>query len=108
MDRTVTTLASNLDAALKAANVPIVGVVIGDVADRTTWKVTPAYLQPQAQMVIDAFNPSDPAWEDAAKDREMDGLKAIRALADATFELKTNAWTKAQFLARVKAIYRGL
>lgn len=101
-------LARRLDVAIKAANVPIVGVSVGDALDKSTWKVSPGSLQAQAQPVIDAFVVDDQAIVAAEKDREIDNMKALRALGEATVELKTNTWTKAQFLARVKAIYRGL
>lgn len=97
-----------LDQAIKAAGVAIVGVSIGDPADKRTWKVQPPNLQSVAQATIDAFDPTDPALVIAEQDKEIDGMKALRALAEATFELKTTAFTKAQFLARVKVIFRSL
>ena len=48
------------------------------------------------------------AAADAQKDGEIDNLKALQAMVRATHELKTNAWTLAQYAARVKQIYRGL
>jgi hypothetical protein len=45
---------------------------------------------------------------DVQRDSEIDNMKAFQALARATHELKTNAWTLAQFGARIKQIYRGL
>lgn len=104
----MSTLAARLDRAIRSAGVAITGVSIGSDADRATWRVQPPDLQAAAQPTIDAFNPNDPAHVTAEKDAEIDGLKAIRALAEATFELKTTAFTKAAFLQRVKAIYRGL
>ena len=101
-------LAERLDRAIRSAGIPITGVSIGDDANKATWCVLPRDLQAAAQPTIDAFNPNDPAHATAEKDAEIDGLKALRALAEATFELKSQAWTKAQFLARVKAIYRSL
>lgn len=55
------TLAERLDGALKAAGVPITGVAIVDPANKATWKARPDAVQAQAQSVIDAFNPNDPA-----------------------------------------------
>ena len=101
-------LAQRLDRALKLAGVAITGVSIGDDANRATWRVQPSSLQAAAQPTIDAFNPDDPAYVTAEHDAEIDGLKPLRALAEATFELKSYTWTKAQFLARIKAIYRTL
>lgn len=48
------------------------------------------------------------AIEDARKDADIDQQKALRALAQATFELKTTDWTAQQFRDRIKAIYRSL
>ena len=96
-----------LTRAIQAAGVAITGVS-PDASAPGGYRVSPTSLQSAAQPIIDAFNPNDPAHVIAQKDAEIDGLKALRALAEATFELKTNTWTKAQFLARVKAIYRGL
>lgn len=58
-------LTARVDAALRAAGVAITSVSIGDAANRATWKVQPANLQAQAQPVIDAFNPNDPAHDSA-------------------------------------------
>lgn len=44
-----------LERALRAAGVPVIGVVIGDHANRATWTVQPESLQAQAQPIIDAF-----------------------------------------------------
>lgn len=54
-------IATRLDGALKAAGVPISGVSIGDPNVKATWLVRPASLQAQAQPIIDAFDPNDPA-----------------------------------------------
>ena len=55
-----------------------------------------------------ATAPELAAVVDAQRDSDIDNLKAIQAVVRATHELKTNAWTLAQFAARVKQIYRGL
>lgn len=52
-------VAARLDAALKAAGLPILGVSIGDPANRSTWIVHPPDLQASAQPIIDAFDPDD-------------------------------------------------
>ena len=96
---------SRLDRALKAAGHAIDGV---SVQPDGSVKVSPAALQAVCQPIIDSFDANDPAYVTAEQDAEIDGLKALRALAQATFELKSNAWTQAQFLARIKAIYRAL
>lgn len=49
-----------LQRALLQANVPVIGVSIGDDQNKGTWIVTPSSLQAQAQPVIDAFDPHDP------------------------------------------------
>lgn len=49
---------ARLDAAIKAAGVPIVGVSMGDITNKATWRVHPAALQAAAQATIDAFNPA--------------------------------------------------
>ncbi len=54
-------IATRLDTVLRAAGLPIVGVSIGEPAMRTTWTVQPESLQKQAQPIIDAFDPDDPA-----------------------------------------------
>lgn len=96
---------TRLTNAITSAGIPVVGV---SPVDGGGYRVFPPELQAAAQPIIDSFNPNAPAYVTAEKDAEIDGLKALRALAEATFELKTNPWTKAQFLARVKAIYRAL
>ena len=54
------TLAAAVLSAIQAT-VPIMNISLGDINNRTTWLVTPNTLQAQAQPIIDAFNPSDPA-----------------------------------------------
>ena len=85
-----------------------VNVDIGTAADKATWKVRPASLQAAAQAHIDAFNPVDPAHDDAERDAYIDAQKGLQALARATYELKSTAWTLAEFRDRIKAIYRAL
>ena len=58
-------IAAQLDQAIKAAGVPIVGVSLGRLEDKPTWRVHPPELQAQAQPIIDAFDPDDPAHEQA-------------------------------------------
>lgn len=55
-----------------------------------------------------ATAPEQAAVESLRTDTEIDNLKALQALARATFELKSNAWTLAQFRDRMKQIYRAL
>ena len=58
-------IAARLDRVLRAAGLAIVGVSIGDEANRATWTVFPADLQTAAQAYIDAFDPNDPALTEA-------------------------------------------
>lgn len=106
-------LAEQLTRALERASIPVIGVVIGKEADRSTWVVQykPAA---SAQQRIDgealrlSYDPAnDPLWTDEQIDRAVDD-KALRALVRATWELKSNAWTFVQFTDRLKAIYRAL
>ena len=53
-------LAARLHTAIKAEDIPIVGVSIGDAANKATWKVSPQNLQAAAQPTIDAFDVNDP------------------------------------------------
>lgn len=112
------TLADQLYRTI-AATVPIVSVSIGDPADKRTWTVDPKALQAQAQPIIDAFNPTDPATISAGKDLDaavIDADLMIRAVAQLDFEERQKLVvingqtlrTAAQCFARVKAIYRGL
>lgn len=74
------TLAARLDAAIRAAGVPIEGVTIGDEQNRATWRVVPASKQAQAQPIIDAFVIPTPAQvKDEAAIREIDA-KALKAV----------------------------
>src|SRR3990167_7384491 len=52
---------ARLDKTLRAAGIAIVGVSIGHIDDKTTWKVQPPQLQAQAQPIIYAFDANDPA-----------------------------------------------
>lgn len=96
---------TRLAQALKAAGINVGGV---SPIDGGGYRVFPPELQAAAQPIIDAFNPNDPAHVTAEKDAEIENLKPFRALAKATHELKTNAWTFPQYWDRVRAIYRGL
>lgn len=66
-------LAARLDRAIRAVGVAIVGVSIGDPADRRTWRVSPSNLQTAAQPTIDSFNPTDPALDVAELDEQVKG-----------------------------------
>ena len=68
---TTTQIATRLDRALRNAGFAIIGVSIGNPADRTTWLVYPPNLQALAQATIDAFNPDDQAAIDADLDEQV-------------------------------------
>jgi hypothetical protein len=60
------TLATALDAALRDAGIPIDGVSIGVLSDRSTWLVhfVPSATGPQrtlAAQIVSTFDPADPA-----------------------------------------------
>jgi hypothetical protein len=58
-------IAQTLDQQLKAAGIAIVGVSIGDAANKSTWTVQPPELQAAAQPTIDAFDipAEETAWQ---------------------------------------------
>lgn len=102
-------LAAYLDAAVRAAGVPIEGVSMEDLNDRATWKVTPASLQPQAQPIIDAFVLPDAATVLAEDAQRETSEKKLKAVALALWEcIPAPTMTKAQLAARAVAIYKAL
>ena len=111
--RAQTPMASRLDAAIKAAGVPIVGVSIGNDADKATWTVQPPHLQGAAQPTIDAFNAADPAHDaadlDAAVKRALDNERLSSAIVwtilKQMYPADTDAQTKTKFeVARTRII----
>lgn len=100
-------IAHRLDQALRAAGVPIAGVSIGRRDDITTWRVQPPHLQAQAQPVIDAFDPDDPAYRRAelaaqatdALDRERLTSAVIWTMLKQMFPTDTDAQTRTKFAA---------
>lgn len=117
------TLAAQLFQTINAT-VPITGVRIGDPANRATWEVvfvpgTSQADQDTAVALLQAFNPADPATISAGKDQDasaIDSNLVIQAVGVALWEEVQKCTvingqvlrTKAQLLARVKAIYRSL
>ena len=79
--------AARLDRVLRAAGLAIIGVSIGDETNRATWKVFPVTLQTAAQPHIYAFNPDDPAHEEA----ELDA--AVKAAVDSERLISAVVWT---------------
>lgn len=106
------TIAQSVDAAVRAAGVPIVGVSIGDPANKATWKVRPPSLQAAAQPTIDAFNPADPAHALAVADaqaaieyRRMNRLAMFAVMAEAynpAWATMTNAQRRAEVVRLAK------
>jgi len=102
-------LAEWLDRKLKASGVAITGVAIGIPSDKTTWKVSPASLQPQAQPIIDAFDPNDPTNVDTDLDSEvkqaLDAERLISAVVWAIIDTYSAPASKAKYgTARQKII----
>ncbi len=102
-------VAERLDQAIRAAGVPIVGVSVGDEQQKATWTVQPADQQAAAQPVINAFvMPSAAVFLDESAQRYVTD-KAVIAIASALWEcIPAPTMTKAQALARAKAIYKTL
>ena len=105
--------AARLSRALVAAGVQIVGVSIGDLANKATWKVQPANLQGAAQPTIDAFDPNDPAHEQAdldsqvkaALDNERLSAAIVWTILKQMYPADTDAQTKTKFgVARTRII----
>ena len=65
-----TNLAARLDRAIKAAGVAIDGIS-PDPAAPGGWRVSPPHLHAAAQPTIEAFNPNDPAHEQAELDAQV-------------------------------------
>jgi hypothetical protein len=94
--------------------IPVVSVSFVTEADRASWRIT--YLpQATAQQRLDGdalrftFDPTtDTVGNDEDAQTAVEGNKALRALARATHELKTNAWTLQEFRDRIKALFRAL
>ena len=96
-------LADRLYRAIRAAGVSIVGVSIGDPANKGTWRVQPSSLQGAAQPTIDAFDPNDPAHLAAELDAEvltaLDAQRLISAVVWAVIDTYSNPATRAKYLA---------
>jgi len=106
-------MAQLLEAAVRAAGLPVVGVSIGDPADRSTWRVdlaasaTPAQ-RAQAVTVRDTVVVDGAALLDADAVGDVD-QKVLRAVVQALWEaIPAPLLTKAQLRARAIAIYKTL
>ena len=92
-------LAARVDAAVRGVAPGLVSVSIGDPADRTSWKVHPAALQAAVQATINAFNPTDPALDDADLDAEAAGILDADRILSALWWVLSPAPTKAKYQA---------
>jgi len=106
-------IAARLDRALHAAGVLVTGVSIGDDANKATWTVQPPNLQGAAQPTIDAFDPDDPAHEQAELDALVTAALDTERLTSAVvwvilkqmYPSDTDAQTKTKFgIARTRII----
>ena len=109
-------IAARLDAALKAAGIPVLGVSIGDPANRATWRLdyapnATAQQRTDGEALRLAFDP----FSQAVLDAELDVLATREAtlkdvLATCALIAKTvdpagwNALNQAQKIARVQAL----
>lgn len=106
-----------VDRALRQAGIPIAGVSIGSLTDRTTW--TAQYLpsatdaqKAQGAQILATLDPQDAPTVTAVKSdvstvRVSDEL--LRAIVQGLHEaIPAPALTLAQLRARILAIYRGL
>lgn len=107
------TLAARLHKAIVAAPCAIDIVSIGDQNNKATWRVSPANLQACAQPTIDAFNPNDPAYEQAELDAQVKAALDNERLSSAIvwtilkqmFPGDTDAQTRTKFgVARTRII----
>lgn len=84
---TSSNIAARLYAACQAAGHAIVSVSIGTPVDKGTWTVQPVNLQVACQPVIDAFDPNDPAHEQAELD------SAVKDAVDKERLVSAIVWT---------------
>jgi hypothetical protein len=106
-------LASELDEALRAAGIPIIGVAIGN-GDRSKWRVDFAANATQAQKdaaaaLVAAFvEPTDATRLD--KQAQVDtNRKELQAVALALWEcIPAPTMTKVQLRNRIVALYKTL
>ena len=94
----MTNLAGRLDRALRAAGHSIIGVSIGDPADKTTWVPffgvgTPQAQKDAARAFVSAFDPDDPALDLAELDAQ------IKAVLDNERLISAVVWTIIDTLA---------
>lgn len=109
----MTTSATLLDGALRAAGIPIDGVSVGDPVDRATWVVhfsetaTPAH-QAAAATIVQTVVVDAAAQLDADVLASMD-VKDLKAILLAVWEaIPAPLLTRVQLRARALAIRKGL
>ena len=73
MDGNVANIAKRVLVAVQAVVPAVKDVSIGNATNASTWKVFPAVHQAAAQATIDAFNPADPAHDQADLEDEVKG-----------------------------------
>lgn len=117
-------VAEALDAALKAAGIPIAGVSIGNTADPQTWTIrylpsATAQQQTAGAAIVASFNPANPDVLSGTKDRIAELIDTdllIQAVAQLDYEERQKLQVKAgqtlrtpaECKARAKVIYRSL
>lgn len=109
----MTSHAERLEAAIRAAGVPVVGVSIGRVGQPATVGVSPPEMQAAAQPTIDTFDWSaaaQAAWEeDRQPERKAVRQAASQAVADIDAYLAAaDTGTAAQQAARDHAAVKRL
>ena len=102
---------SRLSRALKAAGLNVTVRYVGE--DKSTWLVDPPDQQALAQPIIDAFDPDDPAYEQAELDEQVKVDLDDRRLSSAIvwtilkqmYPTDTDAQTRTKFgVARTRII----
>lgn len=106
-------LATGFTRALERAGIPMSGVAFGSLSDRATWIIrykdaTQLQIDQAEALKLSYDLATDTALVDEETNAAIDNVKALQAVARGSFELKSNAWTFAQFVARIKAIYKSL
>jgi hypothetical protein len=96
--------AARLDQAVRAVvGTALIGVSIGNISNKSTWKVLPASLQAAAQPTIDAFDPAAPAVVTAELDAQvqaaLDNERIYSAIVWAVIDTYSAPATKPKFAA---------
>lgn len=84
----INTIAQRVHEAIVSGGTAIVGISIGDPANKATWLVSPANLQNAAQPTIDAFDVSQDAqdlWDEEQRGKIVGVTRAKRKTADQAF-----------------------